>query len=53
MTGPEGAAYARLLGDAWGEAAIADGDDPEAAKAAVDAVVAFYTVAPPEEHPEA
>ncbi|MEV3937879.1 SRPBCC family protein [Glycomyces sp. NPDC049804] len=48
MTGPEGAAYARVLGDAWGAAAIADGDDPEAAKAAVDAVVAFYTV-PPEQ----
>jgi uncharacterized protein YndB with AHSA1/START domain len=52
MTSPEGVAYARLLGDAWGAAAIADGDDPEAAKAAVDAVVAFYTVAPQEE-PEA
>ncbi|SDD61064.1 SRPBCC family protein [Glycomyces harbinensis] len=51
MTGPEGAAYARLLGDAWGAAAIADGDDPEEAKAAVDAVVAFYTVPP--EQPEA
>lgn len=48
MTGPEGIAYARLLGDAWGAAAIADGDEPEAAKAAVDAVVAFYTV-PPEQ----
>ncbi|MDA1362341.1 hypothetical protein O1R50_22140 [Glycomyces luteolus] len=46
MTGTEGIAYARLLGDAWGAAAIADGDDPEAAKAAVDAVVAFYTVPP-------
>ncbi|THV27081.1 SRPBCC family protein [Glycomyces paridis] len=48
MTGPEGVAYARLLGDAWGAAAIGDGDDPDEAKAAVDAVVAFYTV-PPEE----
>lgn len=46
MTGPEGVAYARLLGDAWGAAAVADGDDPEAAKAAVDAVVDFYTVPP-------
>ncbi|WP_030160656.1 SRPBCC family protein [Glycomyces sp. NRRL B-16210] len=51
MTGPEGLAYARLLGDAWGKAAIADGDDPAEAKAAVDAVVAFYTVPP--ESPEA
>lgn len=51
MTGPEGAAYARFLGNAWGAAAISDGDDPEAAKAAVDAVVAFYTVPP--EQPEA
>lgn len=51
MTGPEGAAYARLLGEAWGDAAIADGDDPEEAKSAVDAVVAFYTVPP--ESPEA
>ena len=52
MTSPEGVALPasrRRLG----RAAIADGDDPEAAKAAVDAVVAFYTVAPPEEHPEA
>jgi uncharacterized protein YndB with AHSA1/START domain len=48
MTSPMGVAYARLLGDAWGAAAIADGEDPEAAKAAVDAVVAFYTI-PPEE----
>jgi uncharacterized protein YndB with AHSA1/START domain len=52
MTGPEGVAYARLLGDAWGAAAIADGDDPDEAKAAVDAVVAFYTV-PPQEEPQA
>ncbi|MEU5154592.1 SRPBCC family protein [Glycomyces sp. NPDC021274] len=46
MTSPEGADYARRLGDAWGAAAIADGDDPDEAKAAVDAVVAFYTVPP-------
>lgn len=46
MTSTEGTAYARQLGDAWGAAAIADGDDPEEAKAAVDAVVAFYTVPP-------
>jgi hypothetical protein len=52
MTGPEGLPYARFLGDAWGAAAVAAGDDPEAAKAAVDAVVAFYTVTPPEETPE-
>ncbi|MDN3243635.1 SRPBCC family protein [Glycomyces tritici] len=51
MTGPEGADYARRLGDAWGAAAIADGDDPDEAKAAVDAVVAFYTVPP--QQPEA
>jgi len=46
MTSPMGVAYARLLGEAWGAAAIADGDDPEAVKAAVDAVVAFYTTPP-------
>jgi uncharacterized protein YndB with AHSA1/START domain len=46
MTSPMGVAYARLLGEAWGAAAIADGDDPEAAKASVDAVVAFYTTPP-------
>jgi uncharacterized protein YndB with AHSA1/START domain len=48
MTSPMGVAYARLLGEAWGEAAVADGEDPVAAKAAVDAVVAFYTTAPEE-----
>ncbi|MQM28136.1 SRPBCC family protein [Glycomyces albidus] len=52
MVSPEGVAYARLLAGAWAEAAIADGDDPEAAQAAAEAVVGFYTTLP-EESPEA
>jgi uncharacterized protein YndB with AHSA1/START domain len=46
MTGPQGAEYAGLLGDDWARAAVAAGDDPEEARAARDAVVAFYTTAP-------
>jgi uncharacterized protein YndB with AHSA1/START domain len=52
MTSPEGVEYAKVLADAWAEAAIAGGDDPEQARASRDAVIAFYTV-PPQENPEA
>lgn len=46
MTGPEGVAFARAAGGSWAQAAIGDGDDPEAADAAMEAVIAFYTVPP-------
>ncbi|GAA2299054.1 SRPBCC family protein [Glycomyces scopariae] len=49
MTGPDGVAFARLAGGGWAQAAVDDGDDREAADAALENVVAFYTVAPPEE----
>ncbi|MCC3764794.1 SRPBCC family protein [Glycomyces sp. TRM65418] len=52
MTGPEGVEYARMTAEAWGRAAVADGDDPDEAQAAVEAVIAFYTT-PPEQAPEA
>ncbi|RRR99757.1 SRPBCC family protein [Glycomyces terrestris] len=52
MTGPGGIEFARATGGDWAKAAVAAGDDPAAADAALEAVVAFYTVAPPEE-PEA
>ncbi|MCD0443450.1 SRPBCC family protein [Glycomyces sp. A-F 0318] len=48
MTSPAGVEYAGVLADAWAEAAVADGDDPGQARAARDAVVAFYTVPPQE-----
>jgi hypothetical protein len=53
MTGPEGVRFARFIGEDWARAAVEEGDDPEAAAAALEAVIAFYTVAPPEETPEA
>lgn len=48
MTSPDGVEYARVLADSWAGAAVADGDDPEQARIARDAVVAFYTTAPPQ-----
>lgn len=39
---PEGAAFLGAAGRLWGDAAVADGDDPTAAAAAVDRSVAFY-----------
>lgn len=43
---PEGAAFVRVAAAAWAEAAITDGDDPVAAKAAGERAFAFYTTAP-------
>ena len=40
---PEGLRFARGAAKAWGEAAIAAGDDPEAAQAASIRTAAFYT----------
>ncbi|MEC3953899.1 SRPBCC family protein [Nocardia sp. CDC153] len=43
---PEGKDFIRRAATSWGEAAITDGDDPDAARAAADATFAFYTVEP-------
>ncbi|SKC82729.1 SRPBCC family protein [Krasilnikoviella flava] len=43
---PDGVAFARLAATGWADAAIADGDDPDAARAASERTVAFYTTAP-------
>lgn len=40
---PEGLAFARGAAQAWGEAAVAAGDDAEAAQAAAKRTAAFYT----------
>lgn len=43
MVGDEGKAFARAASAAWGAADVADGVDPDAASAAVEATYAFYT----------
>ncbi|MGW1739925.1 SRPBCC domain-containing protein [Nocardia sp. NPDC001965] len=43
---PEGLVFVRAASDGWAAAAIADGDDPEQARAAAEATTGFYTVAP-------
>ncbi|GAB3995679.1 SRPBCC family protein [Glycomyces albus] len=48
---PEGVEFHRIAAEGWAAAAIADGDDPEAARAAAERTVAFYTTKP-EETPE-
>ena len=40
---PEGQRFLRLAADGWRDAAIADGDDPEAATSAADTAYAAYT----------
>lgn len=42
MATDEGRRFVTLSGEAWYEAAVADGDDPEAARAAADRTVAAY-----------
>ena len=46
MVSPEGMQFNRASSEAWGEAAIAAGEDPEVARAAVRATTAFYTGEP-------
>jgi uncharacterized protein YndB with AHSA1/START domain len=43
---PEGVRFATEAANGWAEAAIADGDDPGAARAAAERTIAFYTVVP-------
>ncbi|MBE1874553.1 SRPBCC family protein [Myceligenerans pegani] len=44
--GPQGKEFVRAAADDWARAAIADGDDEAAARAAADATLAFYTTPP-------
>lgn len=39
----EGKAFIRKCGEAWGEADIASGADPEEARAQAERTIAFYT----------
>ena len=43
---PDGIAFVRAAAAAWADAAIADGDDPDAAREAADRTITFYTVVP-------
>jgi len=43
---PEGVEFARLAATGWADAAIAAGDDPDAARAAAERTLAFYTTVP-------
>jgi uncharacterized protein YndB with AHSA1/START domain len=43
---PEGVEFVRRAADGWGEAAVADGDDADAARAAAQSTLAFYTTVP-------
>ena len=47
-TTPPGIAFIRDAATDWADAAVADGDDPGAAREAADSTVTFYTVPPPE-----
>lgn len=42
-TTPAGGEFVRAAATGWAEAAIADGDDPEAARAAGERTIGFYT----------
>lgn len=44
---PAGAKFIQLAAAAWADAAVADGDQPEAARQAAARTVAFYTPPPP------
>ena len=45
---PEGREFIALSGEAWGDAQIASGADPDAARASAARTVAFYTGADPD-----
>ena len=46
LTTPAGIAFVRQAATGWADAAVADGDDPAAAREAAERTVAFYTVPP-------
>jgi uncharacterized protein YndB with AHSA1/START domain len=43
---PDGVEFVRRASTGWAEAAVADGDDPAAARAAAERTLAFYTTPP-------
>ena len=45
-TSPDGKAFIRGSGEGWGQAAVAAGEDPDAARAAARRTIAFYTGEP-------
>ena len=45
-TTSEGSAFVRRVATGWADAAVADGDEPTAAREAADRTVGFYTVPP-------
>ncbi|WP_432504255.1 SRPBCC family protein [Kineococcus arenarius] len=45
-TSPEGVAFVERAAAGWAAAAVADGDEPGAARAAAERTTAFYTTAP-------
>lgn len=45
-TSPDGKAFIRGSGEGWGQAAVASGKDPDAARAAAMRTIAFYTGGP-------
>lgn len=45
-TTPEGVVFVRAAAIGWADAAVGDGDDPQAAYAAAERTVTFYTIAP-------
>lgn len=51
-TTPEGVSFVQAAAEGWSQAAVADGDEPEAARSAADNTVAMYT-APPQDDAEA
>ncbi len=48
-TSPDGKAFIRGSGEGWGQAAVASGEDPDAAGPAARRTIAFYTGEPAEE----
>ena len=45
-TTPEGRAFVRGAATGWADAAVADGDEPDAAREAAERTIHFYTVPP-------
>lgn len=43
---PEGVQFVRRASEGWAQAAIDDGDDPDQARGAAEATIAFYTTVP-------
>jgi uncharacterized protein YndB with AHSA1/START domain len=52
-TTPEGTRFVRSAGESWAAAAIADGDDPDQARAAAEGSIAAYTTSPEAPEPPA